>query len=198
MDVVGRLSRFSIVSGGVLESCDRDVWRKHLNTYLSLGEEDEKWGAPQLIGKPLSHLSEKVLQLVEMVVAHGLRACNGRISYDQVRAPTFRRGHQKSVIDYILMDVWLWLDMVDMEVLSTTKSDHCPLAVSLNGGNYLRSSARKFSTLPEPSLSSNQRQVTWPRVLADLDTHAKIYQWCVQYVADPEDQPVDPNHYLQT
>ncbi|KAJ1103229.1 hypothetical protein NDU88_000656 [Pleurodeles waltl] len=75
------------------------------------------------------------------------------------------------------MDVWSWPDMEDMEVLSTTESDHCPLAVSLNEGNYLRSTARELSTLLEPILSRNQRRAKWPRVLADRDTHAEIYQW---------------------
>ncbi|KAJ1126822.1 hypothetical protein NDU88_005228 [Pleurodeles waltl] len=132
-----------------------------------------------------------------MVSAHGLRACNGRTSSDQARVPTFRWGHQRSVINYFLIDMRLWPGLVDMEVLSTTDSDHCPLAILLNGGNYFMFSAREFLALPEPSVTRNQRRVTWPRALAGQNTHAEIHQWFVLYLAELEGLFVDPNLVLQ-
>ncbi|KAJ1142818.1 hypothetical protein NDU88_009131 [Pleurodeles waltl] len=165
---------------------------------MVIREEDEQWDVPQLVGRPISQLSHMALQIVAMVVAHGLSACNGGTNSDQERTPTFRRGHQRNVIVYILLDVQLWTDLVDMEVLNTTESDHRPLAVRLKGGKCVRSPNWGLSDLPEPSFSNNQRQVTWPRVLADREENAEIYQCFIRVLDEFEELHVDPNLFLQT
>ncbi|KAJ1124508.1 hypothetical protein NDU88_002959 [Pleurodeles waltl] len=38
---------------------------------MKRSEEDEQWGVPLLVGKPLSHLSDMALQIVAMVSALG-------------------------------------------------------------------------------------------------------------------------------
>ncbi|KAJ1150886.1 hypothetical protein NDU88_003673 [Pleurodeles waltl] len=158
---------------------------------MVIREEDEQWGVPQLVGRPICHLSQMGLQIVAVVAAHGLRT-------SQVREPTFRRGYQRSVIDYILMDVRLWSSLVDMEVRSTTDSDHYPLAILLNGGNFVRSSNWGLLALPELNISNDLRRVTWTRVLANQEAHAEIYQWFVQLLDDFEDLHEDSNLFSQT
>ncbi|KAJ1203209.1 hypothetical protein NDU88_007002 [Pleurodeles waltl] len=62
-------------------------------------EETEYWGVPQMASRPQSDFTKTALQPATLVVAHRLRARNGRTRSDLDGACTFRRGCQTSVID---------------------------------------------------------------------------------------------------
>ncbi|KAJ1192857.1 hypothetical protein NDU88_002163 [Pleurodeles waltl] len=82
--------------------------------------------------------------------------------------------------------------------MKVTVTDHNALVTSSGGKQFYRTTCLDFAAFPEPIVTYNCRRVEWPRVAADEEQHAEIYQLFVRFMLEFEGTSVDPDLMLST